>query len=931
VGPADGSYFQNSGSVKKPEEIAMGLIGNIAAGMRALFGNARVEREMDEELRGFLDASAEDKLRSGMTQEEAAHAARVEMGSANAVKHRIRSAGWERAIENLWQDLRYSVRMLAKSPVFTLVAVGSLALGIGANTAIFSLMDVVMLRSLPVADPGQLVLFGHGGVVGSTDSLPNKSWELFSYSLYRHFNQKTEVFSGVAAIDSIEFGTHGSVGGEGRELLRASLVSGNYFSVLGVNPVRGRVLTDADDRAAGSGTVAVASYSWWQRHGNDPAAVGKVIRMEGTDYTIVGIAPPGFFGTTVGELPDFWIPLSMEKEISPGWNGLDNKWFQSLYLVARIKPGVAVAQATANTNLMFKQLLQSEYLGASPSPKDLADVAHAQIELTPAARGMSRLRRQFSLPLEILTTIAGLVLLIACANLANLLMARGAARSREFSLRMAIGATRSRVVRQLLTESCLLALLGAAAGVACAWKAGHLLLTMATASPEVAAMNVNPDLRVLAFTLILTLLTAVLFGIAPAIRATRLDLAGSLKQGRGIASPSSRISLARGLIVAQIALSLVLLAAASLFLRSLVNLTRVDTGFNKQNVLVLSLDEYSAGLPQDARLVRLQQQIEDRVQAVPGVEAASFSMFTFNQGEWSDDVTVQGVPRTPENGQDVLHNVVGNGFFSTMGLPILAGRGFNANDKIDSLKVAVINQTMARMFFPDGSPIGHHFGLGDDVSSSGEIEIVGVVKNAKYVALQEDPEPATYFPYSQRVQYFGNFEVRYSGDAGQIASAVRRAVAEANPNIAVNSVSTLAEQVDESTANQRLVARLSAFFGLLAAFLVCIGIYGLLSYAVARRTSEIGVRMALGAKRSNVLWLILREILGLGAIGIVIGVPVALEGNHLVVKLLYGLSPADPASLLAAIAMLVAIAMLAGYLPARKASQVEPTVALRCE
>jgi predicted permease len=913
----------------------MGLIGNITAGMRALFGNARVEREMDEELRGFLDASAEDKLRAGMTQEEAARAARVEMGSANTVKHRIRSAGWETAVESLWHDLRYSARMLAKSPGFSLVAVLSLALGIGANTAIFSLMTVVMLRSLPVADPGRLVLFGHGRVVGSTDSLPNKSWELYSYSFFHRFSQKTEVFSGVAAIDSIEFGTHGSVGGEGRELLRASLVSGNYFSVLGVNPVRGRVLTEADDGVPGSGTVAVASYSWWQRHGNDPAAVGKTIRMEGTDYTIVGIAPPGFFGTTVGELPDFWIPLSMEKEISPGWNGLDNKWFQSLYLVARLKPGVTVAQATANTNLIFKQLIENEYLGASPSPKDLADVAHAQIELTPAARGMSRLRRQFSLPLEILTTIAGLVLLIACANLANLLLARGAARSREFGLRMAIGATRSRIVRQLLTESFVLALLGAAAGVACAWKASHLLLTMATASPEVAAMNVNPDLRVLAFTLALTLLTALLFGIAPAIRATRLDLAGSINlgrgQGRGIAAPSSRISLARGLIVAQIALSLVLLASASLFLRSLMNLTKVDTGFNKQNVLVLNLDEYSAGLPLDARLVRLQQQIEDRVQAVPGVQAASFSMFTFNQGEWSDDLTVQGVPRTPENSQDVLYNVVGKGFFSTMGLPILAGRGFNANDQIDSPKVAVINQTMARMFFPNSSPIGHHFGLGDDVSNSGEIEIVGVVKNAKYVALQEDPEPAAYFPYSQRVQYFGNFEVRYSGDAGQIASAVRRAVAEANPNIAINSVSTLADQVDESAANQRLVARLSAFFGLLAASLVCIGIYGLLSYAVARRTSEIGVRMALGAKRSNVLWLILREILVLVAAGVVIGVPVALEGNSLVVKLLYGLSPADPGSLLAAIGMLVAIALLAGYLPARKASQVEPTVALRCE
>ncbi len=909
----------------------MGVFKNLAAGLKALFGPKRAEREMDEELCAFLDASVEEKRRAGLSPQQAAHAARIEMGSTNAVKHHIRSAGWETAVESFWQDLRYSVRMLIKSPVFTVVAVISLALGIGANTAIFSLIDVVVLRSLPVDDPGQLVLFGDGRAAGSTGDLPDGTSRLFSYPFYRSFSQKNEVFSGVAAIDSIEFGTHGSLAGGGGEMMHASLVSGTYFSVLGVNPERGRVLSEADDKTPGSGAVAVASYSWWQRHGSNPPTVNKAVHIEGTDYTIVGIAPRGFFGTTVGESPDFWIPLSMEKEISPGWNGLGDKWFQSLHLIARLKPAVTAARANTNTNLLFKQYIRSEYLGESPSAKDLADLQQAHIELTSAARGLSRLRKQFTLPLEILATIAGLVLLIACANLANLLLARSAARSREFAMRMAIGATRSRILRQLLTESFLLAMLGAAVGVACAWNASHLLLTMASSSPQVAAMNVSPDLRVLAFTLGLTVFTALLFGMAPAIRATRLDLNGSLKQARTMAAPASRFSLSRGLIVAQIALSLVLLAGASLFLRSLVNLTKVDTGFDRQNVLVFQLDEYSAGLSLDAHLVNLQQQIEDRVQELPGVHAASFSMFTFNQGEWSDDITMQGIPRTPQNSQDILHNVVGKGFFSTMSLPIVAGRGFDSTDKIDSPKVAVINRTMAQLFFPDSSPIGRHFGFGDDPSHSGEIEIVGVVKNAKYVALAETPEAAAYFPYSQHVQYFGNFQVRYTGDAQQTIAAVERAIAQVNPNIPISSVSTLAEQVDESTANQRLIARLSTFFGLLAAFLVCIGIYGLLSYAVARRTSEIGVRMALGARRSNVLWLILREILVLVAFGIVIGVPIALEGNHLVVKLLYGLSPADPASLFAAVAMLIVIALLAGYLPARKASLVEPTVALRCE
>jgi len=853
------------------------------------------------------------------------------MGSTNAVKHRIRSAGWETVAENLWQDLRYSIRMLVKSPVFTLVAVLSLALGIGANTAIYSLMNVVMLRSLPVEDPGKLVLFGEAKQVGSTGSLPNASWDLFSYRFYRQISSKSQVFSGIAAIDSVQFAPHGFLSGQSRETMHVRLVSGSYFSVLGVNPARGRVLTDADDDVAGNGAVAVASYSWWQQHGKDPAIVGKAVSIQGVAYTIVGVAPLGFYGMTVGESPDFWIPLSMEKEISPGWNGLQKKWFQSLYLIGRLKPGVTVEQASANTNLNFKQYIRSEYLGPSPSQKDLADVDHAHIDLTSASRGLSRLRREFSLPLQILTTIAGLVLLIACANLANLLLARGTARSREFGLRMAIGATRSRIIRQLLTESFLLALAGSVIGVAGAWNASHALLTMASSSPQVAAMKVSPDLPVLGFTLALTIFTALLFGVAPAIRATRLDLNSSLKQGRTATVPFSRFSLARGLIVSQIALSLVLLAGASLFLRSLVNLTSIDTGFDKQNVLTFSLDEYSANLPLDARLVTLQKQIEARVQALPGVHAASFSMFTFNQGVWSDDLTVQGVPRTPENSNNVFYNVVGNGFFSSMSLPIVAGRGFDERDTIDSHPVAIINQTMANLFFPNSSPIGHHFGMGDDLSHSGDIEIVGVARNAKYVALDEDPVAAAYFPYSQRVQYFGNFLVRYSGDAGQIVPAVRRAIAEVNPNVLVSSVSTLNEQVEESTANQRLIARLSAFFGLLAAFLVCIGIYGLLSYAVARRTSEIGVRMALGARRSSVLWLILREILVLVVVGVMIGAPIALAGNRLVVKLLYGLSPADPLSLAAAIGLLSVIALFAGYLPARRASLVEPTVALRCE
>src|SRR5579863_387053 len=904
---------------------------NAVDGLRNLFGRARAERELDEELSAYLENSIDAKTRSGMSRTEALRTARIEMGSRNSVKHRVRETGWETALEELWNDVRLSLRVLLRSPGFALVAILSLALGIGANTALFSLIDRVMLRSLPVVEPSELVLFGEGKWIGSTSGLPDRGWDLYSYRLYQSIREKTQAFSNVAAIDSIEFATHGTLAGEGRKLVSASLVSGSYFSLLGVRPAIGRVLTDADDAAAGAGAVAVASYAWWQAHGSDPAIIGKAIEIEGVNYTIVGVAAPGFVGTMIGETPNLWIPLSMEKQISPQWNGLEDKSFLSLYVIARLKPGVSRAQAEASTNVLFKQILQRDYLSPTPAQKEMEALSKAHIELTSAGRGLSHLRAQFSLPLEILIVIAALVLLIACANLANLLMARGASRTRELAMRMAIGARRGRLIRQLLTESFVLALSGAALGVASAWRAGHMLLTMATTSKEVAGMDVNPDLRVLAFTLGLTLLTALLFGMAPAIRATRLDLTGALKQGRGIAAPQMKPTLARGLIVGQIALSLVLLVAATLFLRSLVKLTSVDTGFNRSNTFVVGPDLYASGMKPDAEATRYEDEVERQVENVPGVTAAGFSIFTFNGGMWSDDITAQGMPLTQATSRDVLFNIVGKDFLRAMGLPMLAGRGFDGRDQKDAPKVAIINETMANLFFPGISPIGRHFGFGHDVAHAGDIEIVGVVKNAKYTAVDEPPEPAAYLYFVQSPQFLNSLTVRYQGDARQILPAVRKAIAGVNGNVPIGAVSSLAESIDESTAYPRLISRLSAFFGLLAAFLVCLGIYGLLSYAVARRTSEIGVRMALGATRWSVLGLILRETLVLVALGVAIGAPLSIVGNRLVAKLLYGLSPLDPASLIAAAVMMAAIAMLAGYIPARRASRVEPTEALRCE
>jgi predicted permease len=908
--------------------------------LNRIFRRRKLYNDLAEEMREHLEEKTEQFIREGMSRKEAEQAARRAFGNPTLLEERSREVWQWQAIENPLRDLSFSARLLRKSPGFTLIAVLTLTLGIGANTAIFSLLDAILLRNLPVANPQQLALFGRGRQVGSTSGMPSTSWDLFSHPFYRDFSGKTDVFSGVAAVNSIEFGTHASYAVGPLHLVRADLVSGNYFDVLGVRTILGRILNEDDDRAAGAGPVAVASYSWWTHEGRDPSVIGKTLHIESTNYTIVGVAQPGFFGATVGQSPDFWIPLSMEKEISPGWNGFDDKDFQSLYLIARLKPGVTLRQANASTNALFRQLIRSEYLSANPTPKELDDLHHAQIDLTPAARGLSQLRIQMSLPLEILMTVVALVLLIACANVANLLLARGAARSREIAVRMALGATRSRLILQLLTESALLALAAAVLGVAFAWKAGGLLLRLAAPHGEPVPLDVTPDLRVLLFTIAVTGLTALLFGLAPALRATRPSLSPSLREGHSFVSAPMRNQLGRGLIVAQIALSLVLLAGAGLFLRSLVRLSDVDTGFDKRNVLVFGLDEYATGLGQDARLNNLQQQIESSVQALPGVRAASFSMFTFNEGEWSDDVTVQGVPRTPENSKDVLYNVVGRQFLSVFGLPLIAGRAFTPQDSDRAPKVALINESMARRFFSGTSAVGHRFGFGDDPSHSGDIEIVGVVRDAKYVALSESPQMAAYFPWTQHLQYFGNFSVRYSGDPATIAAEVRRAIRGVNSRVVVGGVTTLADQVPGSIASQQLISQLSAFFSLLATFLVCIGIYGLVSYAVASRTNEIGVRMALGAARFDVQWMIMREILLLAAVGLIIGIPVTLLGANAVAKLqdphlmsnvLYSVGPNDAVSVVVAILLMLAIAVIASYLPARRAASIDPMQALRAE
>jgi predicted permease len=835
--------------------------------------------------------------------------------------------------DEMFQDMRYGLRMLLKTPGFTLAAALSLALGIGANTAIFSLIDAVLLRSLPVREPEKLVLFGRGRYGGATNAFPDRSWDHFSYPFYREMRQRNEVFSDVGATLSMSWTVHGAVNTNGAngEMARINVqpVSGSYFSTLGVNAGLGRVFTDADDQVAGAHPVAVISHAWWEsRLGADPAAVGKTVTIDKIAYTIIGVAPEEFFGTMVGQAPDMWIPLAMEAQLPPGhWNRREDTEWQSLFLIARLKNGVSSEQANGAVNLFFKQSLQ-ERAGAQASTERLQNIQRAHIELTPAGRGLSWLRGEFSLSLQILMAVVGAVLLIACANVANLLLARAAARQKEFAVRLALGAGRTRLIRQLLTESVLLAGLGGAAGIVLAWWGSRMLLLMASAGPNALPLDVTPNARVLGFTLLASLLSALIFGMAPALCAARIKPISSLKSGKGAAQSTSRGRFGKALVVAQVALSLLLLVGAGLFVRTLINLQNRPSGYNQQNAMLFRIGS-DATAYKGAQLSALLREVEEKVRAIPGVQSASFSLLVF-QGGWSSPVFTRDENLPAGQSRQVWNNKVGPDFFTAMGIPLLEGRVFGPQDTEKSQQVAVISETMARRFFPNSSPIGKRFGRGGP-ENSGQFEIIGVVKDAKYESLTEEWRPIAYYPYSQGSEALDKFVVRFTGAPATVIPQVRQAVKQVNRNLPIDEVVSLSEHIGRSLTRQKLVARLATFFSLLALLLACIGLYGVLSYTVARRTNEIGIRMALGAQRRAVLWLVLRESMSLVCAGAVIGLVASLAATQTASTLLFGVEPNDRPTIAAATLLLLAVAALAGYLPARRAARVDPMAALRDE
>ena len=832
----------------------------------------------------------------------------------------------------LFQDMRYALRILLKKPGFTLIAVLSLALGIGANTAIFSLLDAVMLRSLPVREPNRLVLFGNGKDQGATTGFPSKSWDLFSYPFYRQVQQRSDVFSGVASLSSLPWSVHGFINTNDEiQQMQVQLVSGTYFNVLGVNAGLGRVLTDADDQTPGGHPVAVVSYSFWQkRFGGDPSAIGKTVTIDNIAYTVIGVAPKEFFGTTVGVAPDLFVPLAMQKQMPPAhWDARTNENFQDLYIIGRLNNDVSAQQANAVVNLLFKQSLETRN-GPQNTADKVQDIQRASIELTSVSRGLSDLREQFSLSLKVLMGVVALVLLIASANVANLLLAQGAARQREFAVRLAVGAARVRLVRQLFTESAMLSLLGGIVGVALAWWGSRLLLLMASDGPEAVPVDVTPNMRILAFTIGVSALCAIVFGTAPALRASRTEPNTSLKGGKSGAPSVLRNPFGKAFVVAQVALSLLLLVGAGLFVRTLINLQKIPTGFNEENAMLFTVDTSATGYKgEDPRMSGLLREVEDKVRAIPGVQAASFAFFVFHQGFWTGSAYTREQD-LPKKENIIRNNIVGQDFFTAMGIPLVQGRGFGPQDTDKSQKVAVISESMAQKFFPNGSPVGKRFGI-NGPESADRIEVIGVVKDAKYGQVQEQFKPIAFYPHSQMPDVLGNFVVRFSGPASSIVPQVRQTIREVNGNLPIDDVVSLEDHIGRSLVQQKLVARIASFFGLLALLLACIGLYGVMSYGVARRTNEIGIRMALGARGRSVLWLVLREALLLVAIGLVVGVLASLALTRTAASLLYELKPNDPLTITLAALLLATVAALAGYLPARRAARVDPMIALREE
>ena len=879
------------------------------------------DREIDDEIDYHLDMLARERREAGDTVPDAESSARNKLGNKTLIEEEIRwTWGWRR-LETLWQDLRYAQRMLRKNKGFTITAVLSLTLGIGANTAIFSLIDALLLRMLPVPNPQQLVEVMVNQAGHSVDS--------FSYPAVRALAEQTTVFSGLAGFSGAAFnvGLPGSA-----EKTPGAWVTGGFYQTLEVQPAFGRMLTPDDDRPGGgtAGPVAVISHSYWEhKFGRDPNILGRSILVEGHPVAIVGVSPPGFDGANVGQLADITLPFAALPQVLPEYADKLGSNYEWIRVLARLRSGVSSIQAKAQLAVLWPQIAKTLVTARTPPPRRKA-ILESTLDLIPGGTGWSGLRKQFTRPLLVLMAVVALVLLIACANVANLLLTRAVARHKEIAVRLAIGAGRGRLIRQMLTESVLLAGLGAVVGVFFAFVSNRALIALLSAGQQNAILlELHPDARVLAFTSAAALLTGLMFGLAPAFRATASGPIAALKEDtRSHGRPRGRLS--SGLVISQIALSMMLLIGAGLFVRTLRNLETLDPGFRHEGVLLVNIDPRRAGY-KDMRLRALYQDLLERLNSLHGVESASLSGdIPLSGGIWSDPVLVEGQPPKGVAKPSAHFSDISPRYFETLGTPFVAGRDFDRRDVANATPVAIVNEKFVQDYLQDGPAVSRH--VSAEYSADWQnMEIVGIVRDAVSFSLREPPPPEVFVPYFQNLKdAAATIEVRAEGSLVQVSQSVRRTIRSRVPD-APFTMLTFTEQVERALVQERLVATLATFFGLLALGLAAVGLYGLMAYSVTRRTGEIGIRMALGAERHQVLWLVLRDALALVALGILLGLPAALATSTLVSKMLFGLTPTDPVTAAAAITLLMLVAIAAVILPARKASKVDPMVALRYE
>ncbi len=899
------------------------------------------DSELNEEIQAHLTLAEREEMESGQPRNEARFAVRRELGNETIVRETTRDMwGW-RWLENLFQDVRYGLRMLHKNPGFTAVAVLTLALGIGANTAIFSLVDTVMLKMLPVQKPEELLVLAIRSPKSTSEPDPE-----FTNPIWEQIRDQQDVFSGVFAWSQVRFDL--AQGGESHFVIGLE-VSGDYFNTLSVHPVAGRLSVNSDDKRGCSGS-AVLGYGFWQDHyGGAQSAIGSMLTLSGHPFQVIGVAPPGFFGVDVGKKFDVAIPICAEAIIQGRNSALDVRSSWWLNIVGRPKSGVSPEQISTRLQVISPQVFAATVPDDWKSDLKKSFLGRI-IVASPAGKGISAVRSAYDQPLRMLMVVVGLVLLIACANIASLMLARAASRQKEVSIRLAIGASRSRLIRQLLTECVLLSCTGAALGVLFARWGCAILVRLISSPRNPVFLQFSVDTRVLGFTAVIAVLTGIMFGILPALRSTRVSLSSTMKGGQQDDAPGrAHFRLGRWIVAGQVALSLVLVIVAGLFLRSFNKLLTLDIGFDRSNVMTVAADVHNANLSPQQRDALWREALQ-RLRNLPGVTAASESVITPISGVgWNG--FFQRQTGTSPVGRNALANInaVSPEYFQTLRSPVLAGRAFDATDNSSSARVGVINETMARRFFGDTNPLGQYVYTNQISGTPGPlIQIIGVVVDAKYRTLRETTPATIYFPISQllidpraaageqpgtaaqRMTEQPSFEIRTSKSPGAIIKPAAEVITSLNRSISL-SFRTLEEQVNDSLRQDQLLASLSSFFGGLALMLAVIGLYGVLAYMVTQRRKEIGIRMALGAASGSILRLILRDVAVLLAVGVAVGLGLSLWATRLVQAMLFELSARDLMTIVFSVALMTIVALVAGYLPARRAARMDPNAILRDE